>query len=153
LLDAYCGSGLFAVCLSPLFRAVLGIDIDALGVEAARQNAQRNHLHNAGFIAASAECLFADVPFPADESLVVIDPPRKGASVDFLRQLCTFGPRRVVYVSCNVHTQARDVGMLVTGFGPEASRYKIHSLRGFDFFPQTGHVEGVCFLDRVEATD
>ncbi|KAL2438339.1 tRNA (uracil(54)-C(5))-methyltransferase [Exophiala dermatitidis] len=166
LLDAYCGSGLFAVCLSPLFSSVLGIDIDVQGVEAARRNAEANSIPNAGFIAADAECLFADVPFPPDQTLVVIDPPRKGASVDFLKQLCNFGPKRVVYVSCNVHTQARDVGMLVDGFddgdmknkgdaknegGVKGNwRYEIESLRGFDFFPQTGHVEGVCFLTRVE---
>ncbi|KAL2416561.1 tRNA (uracil(54)-C(5))-methyltransferase [Exophiala dermatitidis] len=167
LLDAYCGSGLFAVCLSPLFSSVLGIDIDVQGVEAARRNAEANSIPNAGFIAADAECLFADVPFPPDQTLVVIDPPRKGASVDFLKQLCNFGPRRVVYVSCNVHTQARDVGMLVSGFDDNGKnegganedggvkgkgnwRYEIESLRGFDFFPQTGHVEGVCFLTRVE---
>jgi tRNA (uracil-5-)-methyltransferase len=149
LLDAYCGSGLFAVSLSPLFSSVLGIDIDTAGVEAARENAKLNGIPNAGFIAADADVLFKDVPFPSDQSLVVIDPPRKGASVDFLEQLCEFGPKRVVYVSCNVHTQARDVGMLVTGLG-KRYRYEIESLRGFDFFPQTGHVEGVCFLNRVE---
>ena len=149
LLDAYCGSGLFSVCLSPLFSSVLGIDVDVHGVEMARVNALANVVPNAGFIAASAEDLFADVPYPPAQSLVVIDPPRKGASVDFLTQLCKFGPKRVVYVSCNVHTQARDVGMLVAGFGGEW-RYEIESLRGFDFFPQTGHVEGVCFLNRVE---
>ncbi|KAL6248239.1 tRNA(m5U54)methyltransferase [Rhinocladiella similis] len=148
LLDAYCGSGLFAVCLSPLFSSVLGIDIDAMGIEAARENARLNNIPNAGFIAADAHVIFADVPFPPDQSLVVIDPPRKGASVDFLRQLCNFGPKRVVYVSCNVHTQARDVGMLVTGLGKKW-RYEIEGLRGFDFFPQTGHVEGLCFLSRV----
>ena len=87
-----------------------------------------------------------DVPFPADQTLVVIDPPRKGASLDFLEQLMRFGPKRVVYVSCNVHTQARDVGLLVKGNGEW--RYAIESVRGFDFFPQTGHVEGVAFLDR-----
>jgi tRNA (uracil-5-)-methyltransferase len=149
LLDAYCGSGLFAVCLSPLFNSVLGIDIDVAGVNAARANAEANGIPNAGFIAAEAEMIFADVPFPPDQSLVVIDPPRKGASVDFLTQLCRFGPKRVVYVSCNVHTQARDVGMLVQGVG-EKWRYEIERLRGFDFFPQTGHVEGVCVLKRVE---
>merc|ERR1711939_68597 len=151
LLDAYCGSGLFAIGLSPLFSSVLGIDIDAYGVEAARENAKINNIPNAGFIAADADVLFADVPFPPEQSLVVIDPPRKGASIDFLEQLCAFGPKRVVYVSCNVHTQARDVGMLVTGLGKKW-RYQIESLRGFDFFPQTGHVEGVCFLSRVPAS-
>lgn len=148
LLDAYCGSGLFGVSLSPLFSSVLGIDVDANGIEAARLNAKSNGVPNAGFIAADADQLFADVPFPPDQTMVVIDPPRKGASADFLAQLCKFGPRRVVYVSCNVHTQARDVGLLVQGFG-SAWRYDIESLRGFDFFPQTGHVEGLCFLDRV----
>lgn len=149
LLDAYCGSGLFSVGLASGFRSALGIDIDVHGVEAARGNAKANGIPNAGFIAADAECLFADVPFPPEQTLVVIDPPRKGASASFLQQLCEFGPRRVVYVSCNVHTQARDVGMLVAGFGG-AWRFDIESLRGFDFFPQTGHVEGVCFLNRVK---
>jgi len=151
LLDAYCGSGLFAVTLSPLFSSVLGIDIDKFGIQAARLNAERNHIPNAGFIEADAGDLFADVPFPCDQSLVVIDPPRKGASEDFLRQLCQFGPKRVVYVSCNVHTQARDVGIMVKGFGGQW-KYEIESLRGFDFFPQTGHVEGVCVLNRVRAS-
>ena len=66
-----------------------------------------------------------------------------------------FGPRRVVYVSCNVHTQARDVGVLVDrglrGWkGEKGGRWEIESLRGFDFFPQTGHVEGVAVLARVD---
>ena len=146
LLDAYCGSGLFAITLSPLFRSTLGIDIAPASVESARVNAIANNVTNAGFIEADASALFVDVPFPADQTLVVIDPPRKGASLDFLEQLMRFGPKRVIYVSCNVHTQARDVGVLVRGNGEW--RYRIERVRGFDFFPQTGHVEGVAFLDR-----
>lgn len=148
LLDAYCGSGLFAVSLAPSFTSTLGIDVDIHGIKSARLNAQHNRLANAGFITADASTLFQDVPFPPEQSLVLMDPPRKGASLDFLQQLCQFGPRRVIYVSCNVHTQARDVGLLVQGFGGPW-RYEIESLRGFDFFPQTGHVEGVCVLNRV----
>ena len=146
LLDAYCGSGLFAITLSPLFRSTLGIDIAPASVESARVNAIANNVTNTGFIEADASALFVDVPFPADQTLVVIDPPRKGASLDFLEQLMRFGPKRVIYVSCNVHTQARDVGVLVRGNGEW--RYRIERVRGFDFFPQTGHVEGVAFLDR-----
>ena len=79
-----------------------------------------------------------------------------------------YGPKRVVYVSCNVHSQARDVGVLVRG-GLEGEgqgmggrerlvrgvkwRYRVEEVRGFDFFPQTGHVEGLCFLDRVEVEE
>ena len=149
LLDAYCGSGLFAITLSSLFTSTLGIDIAASSIVSARNNAAANNLPNCGFIEADAAALFADVPFPAAQSLVVIDPPRKGASEDFLNQFMAYGPKRVVYVSCNVHTQARDVGVLVRGNG--RWRYDVERIRGFDFFPQTSHVEGVAFLDRVEA--
>lgn len=150
LLDAYCGTGLFAITLSNLFKSTLGVDIDASAITAARANATANHLSNIGFIEADAAALFAGVPFPPAETVVVIDPPRKGCSDDFLKQLLGFGPKRVVYVSCNVHTQARDVGVMVQGKGDGGLRYEIESLRGFDFFPQTGHVEGVAFLNRVE---
>lgn len=99
-------------------------------------------------MAADAPELFKSVEFPHDKTVVVIDPPRKGCDESFLNQLLKFAPRRVVYVSCNVHTQARDVGVLV--MGKDGVKYEIESLRGFDFFPQTGHVEGVAVLNRVD---
>ena len=157
LIDAYCGSGLFSVTLSPLFTNTLGIDISSASIRSAHDNALANNITNAKFISADATALFASVTFPPDETVVVIDPPRKGCDESFLRQLLNYGPRRVVYVSCNVHTQARDVGVLVEGRRKEEGegeqkkiRYEIESLRGFDFFPQTAHVEGVAILRRVE---
>ena len=160
LLDAYSGSGLFALTLSPLFTSVLGIELDPASVKHAHINAKDNHISNCGFIEADASDLFADVPYPPSETVVVIDPPRKGCSKEFLKQLLGFGARRVVYVSCNVNSQARDVGVMVRGGfeGSEAGegrgwRYEIEILRGWDFFPQTGHVEGVCVLNRVEKID
>jgi tRNA (uracil-5-)-methyltransferase len=114
-------------------------------------------------LAADAPELFKSVSgYDADETVVVLDPPRKGCDASFLSQLLQFAPRRVVYVSCNVHTQARDVGLLVRGEveglggkggeeeGGKRVRYEIESIRGFDFFPQTGHVEGVAVLNRVD---
>lgn len=185
LIDAYSGSGLFTITLSSLFPGgSIGIDIAEKSIACARTNAALNGLAEAGqctFIAADAPRLFESVAqFDPDETAVVLDPPRKGCDESFLRQLLGFAPRRVVYVSCNVHTQARDVGFLVrgevSGFmkGPEGgggggdekmgegeaggesegakkrTRYEIESLRGFDFFPQTGHVEGVAILTRVD---
>lgn len=152
LIDAYCGSGLFSITLSPLFTHTLGIDIAAASIRSAHVNALANDITNAKFISADATALFASVTFPPDETVVVIDPPRKGCDADFLRQLLEYAPRRVVYVSCNVHTQARDVGVLVEGMRREGVRvrYEIESLRGFDFFPQTGHVEGVAILSRLD---
>ncbi|KAK2001864.1 S-adenosyl-L-methionine-dependent methyltransferase [Colletotrichum falcatum] len=152
LIDAYSGSGLFTITLASLFRGSTGIDIAQDSIECARKNARLNGLPESqcNFLAADAPQLFAHVAYPADETVVVIDPPRKGCDADFLGQLLRFGPRRVVYVSCNVHTQARDVGVLVRG--GDGTRYDIESLVGFDFFPQTGHVEGVAVLNRVDKT-
>lgn len=174
LIDAYSGSGLFTITLSSLFSGgSIGIDIADKSITFARTNAKLNNLpeEQCKFIAADAPELFKSVKdFDADETVVVLDPPRKGCDASFLRQLLGFGPRRVVYVSCNVHTQARDVGVLVRGEvsamegaksaeekkgegGEQKSkpktRYEIESIRGFDFFPQTGHVEGVAVLNRV----
>ena len=146
LIDAYCGSGLFTVTLSSLFSSSIGIDVDAKAIASAKHNAAQNKVSNASFIAADASTLFSQVKYPADETAVVFDPPRKGCDKSFLQQLLSFGPRRMVYVSCNVHTQARDVGFLVEGAG--TTRYEIESLQGFDFFPQTGHVESVAVLRR-----
>ncbi|ATZ56716.1 Bctrm2 [Botrytis cinerea B05.10] len=151
LIDAYSGSGLFTITLSSLFKSSTGIDISDASIISARRNAELNKLDasRCSFMAADAPKLFKQVTYPKDETVVVIDPPRKGCDESFLSQLLKFGPRRVVYVSCNVHTQARDVGVLVNG-SEEGVRYEIESLRGFDFFPQTGHVEGVAVLSRVD---
>jgi tRNA (uracil-5-)-methyltransferase len=151
LIDAYSGSGLFTITLASVFQHSTGIDIAADSINSARHNAQLNGLgeDRCKFIAADAGELFKSVVYNADETTVVLDPPRKGCDASFLSQLRRFGPKRVLYVSCNVHTQARDVGVLVRGEG-EGSRYDIESLVGFDFFPQTGHVEGVAILNRVD---
>ncbi|KAI0879976.1 S-adenosyl-L-methionine-dependent methyltransferase [Annulohypoxylon maeteangense] len=174
LIDAYSGSGLFTITLSSLLTgSSVGVDVSDASIAYASHNARANAipLERARFIAADAKQLFTPTihkRYPPDETVVVLDPPRKGCDTDFLSQLLRFGPKRVIYVSCNVHTQARDVGMLVRGEvdmpGGEGvelemgngggngkkTKYSIESLRGFDFFPQTGHVEGVCVLNRVD---
>jgi tRNA (uracil-5-)-methyltransferase len=151
LIDAYSGSGLFTVTLSPLFKNSIGIDVSTKSIEFASTNAKLNNIspESARFLAGDANNIFAEIKFNAAETAVVIDPSRKGCDENFLGQLLEFGPERVCYVSCNVHTQARDVGVLVgglSGVNDGKGLYEIESLRGFDFFPQTGHVEGVAFL-------
>lgn len=150
LIDAYSGSGLFTITLASLFKRSIGIDISSSSIASASKNAELNNLpkEQASFMAADARDLFKSVEFDASETVVVIDPPRKGCDDNFLKQLLKFGPERVVYVSCNVHTQARDVGMLVSGMKGVEGSYDIESLVGFDFFPQTGHVEGVAVLNK-----
>ncbi|GAB1312911.1 tRNA(m5U54)methyltransferase [Madurella fahalii] len=162
LIDAYSGSGLFTITQSSVFSSSgggggsIGIDIADKSIAYARRNAALNGLSEdqCRFIAADAPELFKSVSaYDPDETVVVLDPPRKGCDASFLSQLLRFAPRRVVYVSCNVHTQARDVGVLVRGEvegDKKRVRYEIESIRGFDFFPQTGHVEGVAVLSRVD---
>ncbi|KAJ7189114.1 tRNA methyltransferase [Mycena filopes] len=154
LVDAYCGAGLFAISLAANFQTVVGIELSAESIRAARHNAFALNEISPGkleFEAGDAAEIFRTVNgFPAEETCVIIDPPRKGCDWAFLRQLLAFKPRTIVYVSCNVHTQARDVGMIVNrgGFGV-GGLYALESLRGFDLFPQTAHVESVAVLRLV----
>ncbi|KAF2131333.1 uracil-5--methyltransferase [Dothidotthia symphoricarpi CBS 119687] len=161
LIDAYSGSGLFTITLSSLFKSSLGIDISSSSIASATTNAALNNLSPSStrFLAADASHLFAAIESPAAETVVMLDPPRKGCDESFLKQLVQYGPARVVYVSCNVHTQARDIGVLVGGMagvdggcGVGEGCYEIESVCGFDFFPQTGHVEGVAVLRRKEGS-
>lgn len=148
LIDAYCGSGLFTVTLSSLFSSSMGIDIAEGSIASAWENATRNGVSNATFMTADASALFKEVKYPPNETVIIIDPPRKGCDDVFLKQLLHYGPKRVIYVSCNVHTQARDIGVLAEG--DQGARYEIESIQGFDFFPQTSHVEGVAVLTKSE---
>jgi len=146
LVDAYCGSGLFSITLSPHFSRVTGVEISKESIEYARHNAKLNGIPETKctFRAGKAEAIFDSVKdFPADQTVIVIDPPRKGCDHAFLDQLIGFSPKTVVYVSCNVHTQARDVGIILK---KTEGQYKLESLRGFDLFPQTSHVESVAIL-------
>ncbi|CAZ86256.1 unnamed protein product [Tuber melanosporum] len=143
LVDAYCGSGLFTILCGKNLTSVIGVDIAADSIAYASSNAAANNIENARFIAGNAETIFESIDFPSTETSVIIDPPRKGCDKPFLDQLLEFKPKRVVYVSCNVHTQARDLGYILNGKG---SGYRVDEIRGFDFFPQTHHVEGVAIL-------
>jgi tRNA (uracil-5-)-methyltransferase len=153
LVDAYCGSGLFAITLSRHFDIVAGIELSSDSIRSATHNARLNGIPEGKctFRAGDAANIFAAVEeFPPDRTVLVIDPPRKGCDDRFIEQLLAFRCRTVVYVSCNVHTQARDVGAIVNKTeGGIRGRYVLESLRGFDLFPQTAHVESVAVLRLV----
>ena len=146
LLDCYCGGGLFALAAAADFDAVRGVEVSAANVAAATRNAARNGLGGvATFVVGRAERLFADAAeFAGGDTVVVMDPPRAGASAAFLDQLLAFGPVRVVYVSCDPATLARDAAALVAG-----GDYAVASAVPFDLFPMTRHVEAVVTFDRV----
>lgn len=143
LVDAYCGSGLFALTLARHFEKVSGVEVSETSCEWARQNAAANGISNTAFLTASAEHIFAEIGFPAAETAVVIDPPRKGCTPEFIAQLVEFGPARLVYVSCDPATQVRDLKLLA-GCG-----YRLVDVQPFDLFPHTRHLECVMTLVRA----
>lgn len=142
--DAYCGVGVFALSAARRFERVAGVEINQQAVEQARINAAANGIDNVDFIAGQAEAIFAELDFAGAESAMVIDPPRAGCDEAFLRQLLDFYPARLVYVSCDPATQARDLKIL------RAGGYIIERVRPFDLFPQTRHIESVATLRRGE---
>lgn len=144
LVDAYCGSGLFALAAASAFERVAGVEISESSVRFARENAAANGIANAAFIAADAGAIFATLgaAFVASDTAVVIDPPRKGCDEAFLQQLFAFGPRAVVYVSCDPATQMRDLKFFL------AAGYTLTAAQPFDLFPQTRHLECVLTLVR-----
>jgi 23S rRNA (uracil1939-C5)-methyltransferase/tRNA (uracil-5-)-methyltransferase len=143
LVDTYCGSGLFALCAASAFDHVEGIEVNEESLAWARENARHNGIANATFHLGSAEAIFGGLPFPGHDSAVVIDPPRKGCSGEFLDQLFAFGPRAVVYVSCDPATQMRDLARF------REAGYRVTRVRPFDLFPQTRHLECVVSLRRA----
>ncbi|MCX6954765.1 MAG: class I SAM-dependent RNA methyltransferase [Verrucomicrobia bacterium] len=152
LVDAYCGSGLFALTAAPAFERVAGIELSESSIRFARENAAANGLANATFQAGDAAQIFAGLPalatpetpgaFAAADTAVIIDPPRKGCDENFLAQLFAYGPRAVVYVSCDPATQMRDLKSFL------AAGYTLTAAQPFDLFPQTRHLECVLTLRR-----
>lgn len=143
LVDAYCGSGLFGLAAAGRFEQVAGVEISETSIAFARENAVANGIENARFLAGDAGAIFAGLAFPAEETAMIIDPPRKGCDEDFLRQLTAYGPRTVVYVSCDPATQMRDLKVLL------AAGYELAAVQPFDLFPQTRHLESVTTLRKA----
>ena len=143
LIDAYCGSGLFALAAAASFVRVAGVELSATSIAFAAENAAANGITNARFVAGDAAAIFAGVDFPPGETVVVIDPPRKGCDASFLQQLVAFGPRAVVYVSCDPATQMRDLRRFL------AAGYALTAVQPFDLFPQTRHLECVITLRKT----
>ena len=142
LVDAYCGSGLFALAASRRFARVSGVEISESSIVWARANAVRNGIENCTFYAGDAAAIFAQVTEPGSQTVVIIDPPRKGCDPDFLRQLFEFGPVGVVYVSCNPATQIRDLAAFIE------ANYAVEQVQPMDLFPQTKHLECVITLKK-----
>lgn len=145
VLDLFCGLGNFSLPIARMAGRVTGIEGSAAMALRASENARLNGIKNAVFYAADLSADFGNAPPPWSASRldkVLIDPPRSGA-LDVVSYLSKTGPGRIVYVSCNPATLARDAGELVHTGG-----YRLESVRVMDMFPHTSHVEAMAVFQR-----
>jgi 23S rRNA (uracil1939-C5)-methyltransferase len=143
LLDVYCGVGFFSLELADMVERFAGIELDALAIKAARQNAAARGRTNGEFVGGAAE---DELPrlietFEPTASTVLLDPPRKGCAPSLLELLRRLRPAQVLYVSCHPATMARDLNALCA-----AGVFSLARVMPLDMFPQTQHVESVADL-------
>lgn len=143
LLDLYCGAGTIGLSMAKSAKRVIGAEIVPQAVENARANAERNSVANAEFICADAgECAKQLEKSGERPDVIVLDPPRKGCDDDTLTACAAMRPERIVMISCNPATAARDCKRL------SELGYSVRRVRPFDLFPRTSHVECVVLLVR-----
>lgn len=146
VIDAYCGTGTISLCLAKKAKRVIGIEIVKPAIEDAKKNAKKNHMENTEFYAADAgkfmPQLYRKGLVP---DVIVMDPVRAGCSEEVLKAAAGMNPKRIVYVSCNPATFARDAKIL------KSEGYEIKEIQPVDMFPQTMHVETIVLLSKLDS--
>lgn len=144
VLDAYCGIGTIGmVAAKSGAKSVLGVEVNRDAVKDAIANAKENGMKDIFFTCADAGEFMENAALDGERfDVVFLDPPRAGASEEFLRALCSLAPKRAVYISCNPETLARDLRFL------RANHYRIEKIQPVDMFPHTQHIECVVGLVR-----
>ncbi len=143
VLDMYCGTGTIGLTMARRAKEVIGVEVVSQAVQDARLNAEANNIHNARFI--EADAAKAAVLLEKEgihPHVVVLDPPRKGCDEELVKTVCRMAPARVVYVSCDPATLARDIRRFAEG------GYMVTEVTPVDMFPRTAHVECVALLCR-----
>ena len=142
--DLYCGIGTISLFLAQKAKKVYGVEIVPQAIDDARENARLNGIENAEFFVGKAEEVLPE-QFEKNQvyaDVIVVDPPRKGCDEKCLETIVKMGPKRVVYVSCDSATLARDMKYL------GENGYELAKVRGCDMFPWTTHCESICLLQR-----
>ena len=136
VLDIYCGIGTISLCAAKTAKKVIGVEIVDAAIIDAKNNAKANCLENTEFFCGAAETIVPNLINKGERpDVVIIDPPRKGSDEKTLAAILTANPERIVYVSCNPATLARDAKFLTEG------GYKLICATPVDMFPNTEHIE------------
>ena len=146
IFDLYCGTGSIALYLAPHATRIYGIEVVSQAVKDAQVNARLNQVENSEFFVGKAEELMPKLLKQGiTPDVVVVDPPRKGCHRDLLQSILEAEPEKIIYVSCNPSTLARDLYILT-----ESNKYKASAVQPVDMFPHTAHVECVVLISRVK---
>ena len=141
--DLYTGTGTIAQFVSKKAKKVIGVESVPDAIKDAKANAERNNITNCEFFVGDMKVVFNDafIAQHGQPDVIITDPPRDGMHKDVIEQILKIAPGKVVYVSCNSATQARDLALM-------DEKYKVTKVRPVDMFPQTHHVENVVLLER-----
>jgi 23S rRNA (uracil-5-)-methyltransferase RumA len=145
VLDAYCGMGTIGQYLARFCQRVVGIESHPSAIEDALKSAGKNRIGNISFYKGRVEQVLSDALKPGGKytfDVIVVDPPRAGLHPKALEAVLAHAPKRVVYVSCNIATFARDLGKFLGG------GYELRTVQPVDLFPHTAHIEAVSLLQR-----
>mgnify|MGYP003280077479 FL=1 len=144
VVDAYCGIGTIGMVAAKTVKEVIGVELNAEAVRDAQSNARRNNMKNIRFVQGDAG-VFLEGMADREEAVDVVfmDPPRSGSSPEFLKSLLVIRPKKIVYISCEPETQARDLKTL-------KKDYKVEAIQPVDMFPFTEKCETVVLLTRKE---
>lgn len=141
VIDAYCGIGTIGMVAAKTVKEVIGIELNAEAVRDANANAKRNHMDNIRFVQGDAGKFMEGMADREEQvDVVFMDPPRSGSDEAFLKSLLVLAPKKIVYISCNPETQARDLRVLCK------RDYQVETIQPVDMFPFTTHVETVVLL-------
>lgn len=145
VIDAYSGIGTISLIIADQVKEVMGVEINKEGIRDAITNAKKNNIENVYFHNADAGEFMRDLAGENEKiDVVIMDPPRAGSDEAFLSSMCKLRPDKIIYISCNPETQARDLEYLVK------NGYKVKDIQPVDMFPQTNHVECVVLITRKE---
>jgi len=143
--DLYCGTGSIGIFLSKQAKKVIGVEVIEEAIADAKENAALNNIVHAEFFAGDVIKICNDEFFATHgrPDVIITDPPRAGMHEKLVQKLLDIAAPRIVYVSCNTATQARDLGLL-------SEKYRVEKIQPVDMFPHTHHIECVVLLERNE---
>lgn len=144
IIDAFSGTGTISMIMSLKAKKVYGIELVKSSVIAARKTVKDNNINNVEFIEARVEHVIDKIMNKDKIDYIVFDPPRKGIDYSVLESVCESNISKIVYISCNPSTLARDIKILIE------KGYRLEYVKGYDMFPQTHHIEVLVLLVKGE---